>query len=503
MKKILLTSILLLLTPFIVTGAVVINEIAWMGTENSSSDEWIELYNTDNQQVDLSGWILEAADSAPIINLRGSIPANGYFLLERTDDQTVSNIAADQIYTGALGNTGEYLKLKDNDGNIINEIDCSEEWLAGNNSTKQTIERATDGWKTSLNSGGTPKALNSSGMEPEEPKEPGDEPNPPASEAGTPPTPPAGDSNNQPASPAGGPPIADAGNNIAVFTDEEITFDGSKSYDPDNNKLIYSWNLGEGILKEGILVVHKYPYPGTYLVTLMVYDGKYSNEDTITVKIYSDKITVNEFLPNPIGKDAGDEENPGEWIEIYNDSNQIIDIDGWQLDDEEGGSKPFIFPENTLIAPKGFLIFSRQVTGIALNNDGDEVRFLLPTGVIFQKIIYEKAPEGQSSARTAEGFIWSTPTPGILNNKPLKPEIISSPPKDTTLYNKSGSENSTKDSQAHEQSKSTKENQQYYYDLANLEGSPGNNNKLVLIVITIAIAVFAIGIVILKFRKKS
>lgn len=464
---IIISFFLFFLAPHITRAAVIINEIAWMGTENSTSDEWIELYS--DQQTDLSGWVLEAIDGTPNINLEGSIPANGYFLLERTNDQTVPDIPADQIYAGALGNGGENLKLKHSNGNIIDEISCSEEWFAGDNSTKQTMEKISNGWQTSLNPGGTPRAQNSSGEEPEEkpeePEEPTDEPE------------------DQ-------PPIADAGNDIAAFTDEEITFDGSKSYDPDGNELIYSWSLGEGILKEGAIVVHKYSYPGTHLVTLTVHDGKYSKEDAITVKIYSKKITINEFLPNPIGKDAGDEENSGEWIEIYNNSDQVIDISGWQLDDEDGGSKPFTFPKNTLIAPRGFLVFSRQVTGLALNNDGDEVRFLLPTGVVFQKIIYGKTPEGQSSARTAEGFIWSVPTPGISNNKPLQSEIISPSSKNMTLYNKSDSGDLTKESQQH------------YYNLANLEESTETNSKLVLIILTIALVVLVIGIGAVKLKKK-
>ncbi len=225
----------------------------------------------------------------------------------------------------------------------------------------------------------------------------------------------------------------------------------------------------------------------------MVYDGKHSNKDTITVKIYPDKITINEFLPNPAGKDAGDEKNPEEWIEIYNDSNQIINIGDWQLDDEEGGSKPFIFPENTLIAPRGFLVFSRRITGLALNNDGDEVRLLLPMGAIFQKIIYEKAPEGQSSTRTTEGFIWSTPTPGILNNKPLKPEIIN-PSKDEQTYIAQPKNLAKKDL--------PQDKNQNYYNLVNLEESTGNNNKPILIIITIFVVTSAVVIGFLKLKKK-
>ncbi len=120
---------------------VVINEIAWMGTDASTSDEWIELYNNTNSDVDLTEWTLVFTDNDPIISLSDTIPANGYFLLERTDDNTVSDISADQIYTGNLGNTGESLQLKDSSGQIIDEVDCVQGWFAGTNSPKMTMER--------------------------------------------------------------------------------------------------------------------------------------------------------------------------------------------------------------------------------------------------------------------------------------------------------------------------------------------------------------------------
>ena len=40
-------------------GDVVINEIAWMGTEASSGHEWIELYNTTGNDIDLTNWCIE------------------------------------------------------------------------------------------------------------------------------------------------------------------------------------------------------------------------------------------------------------------------------------------------------------------------------------------------------------------------------------------------------------------------------------------------------------
>lgn len=97
----------------VATLPLVINEIAWMGTSaDRSEDEWIELYNPTGKTVNLSGWTLHSiTNNTPYISLAGSIAAGGFFLLERTDDTTVSDISANQIYTGSLINSGEALEL--------------------------------------------------------------------------------------------------------------------------------------------------------------------------------------------------------------------------------------------------------------------------------------------------------------------------------------------------------------------------------------------------------
>lgn len=133
---------------------VVINEIAWMGTESSYTDEWIELRNNTDLPIDLASWTLKAIDGTPEINLTGLIPAKGFYLLERSKN-----------YTGALNNEGENLELYDNTGNLIDSVNCSSQWLAGNNQTKQTMERISSNWQNSQNPGGTPKAKNSEGVE--------------------------------------------------------------------------------------------------------------------------------------------------------------------------------------------------------------------------------------------------------------------------------------------------------------------------------------------------
>jgi len=148
--------------------SVVINEIAWMGTLISTDDEWLELKNNTGQSIDLTGWHLTAADGAPDIELVGVIPAQGYFLLERTDDDSVAAITANQLYTGALSNSGESLSLYDGEGNVVDGVFASGGWPAGDNSAKATMERInsllpadSNNWQTGFTVGGTPAADNS------------------------------------------------------------------------------------------------------------------------------------------------------------------------------------------------------------------------------------------------------------------------------------------------------------------------------------------------------
>ncbi len=135
------------------TGAskIVINEIAWMGTSagKTGSDEWIELYNYGETDVNLSGWILiSETDDSPHINLNGTIRAGGYYLIERTDDTTISDIQANYVGsfgTGGLKNDGEILVLKDKVANTIDRVDCSQGWFYGDNVTKSSMERHNPG----------------------------------------------------------------------------------------------------------------------------------------------------------------------------------------------------------------------------------------------------------------------------------------------------------------------------------------------------------------------
>jgi hypothetical protein len=156
-----------LLSPAIASGNnIVINEIAWMGQNEATSNEWIELYNPTDKEISLNGWKLRITKTEII--LKGSIKANGYYLLERTSDLTVNDKQADLIFKKALNNKGENIVFIDNKGNAVDTINCSKGWFAGDNKIKNTMERidySKDGnmksnWQNSLKEGGSPKEQN-------------------------------------------------------------------------------------------------------------------------------------------------------------------------------------------------------------------------------------------------------------------------------------------------------------------------------------------------------
>lgn len=135
---------------------VIFNEIAWMGRENATTHEWIELRNLSGKSVDLSGWqILNENERVHFTFPQKSELSDPYVVLAR--NAVKESAGAEYVFTGSLRNSNEGLRLYDNECNLIDEIPVASSWPAGNNKTKQTMERNIDlSWKTSVNLGGTP-----------------------------------------------------------------------------------------------------------------------------------------------------------------------------------------------------------------------------------------------------------------------------------------------------------------------------------------------------------
>jgi len=98
-------------------GAVVISEML-IDPEKAAdaAGEWIELYNTTDEDIDINAWVLsDNANDWHRIFVAGGVvvPAQGYVVLARNGDPAVNGgVNADYVYTGMnLTNTGDQVIL--------------------------------------------------------------------------------------------------------------------------------------------------------------------------------------------------------------------------------------------------------------------------------------------------------------------------------------------------------------------------------------------------------
>lgn len=122
---------------------VLINEIAWSGTVYSADDEWIELKNVWGIPVDLSGWQLSNKDNRirVVFGENNILAVDDFYLLERTDDNSVPGVQADAIYNGVLHNNDEILYLFDDNCRLEDEVIAQPFWLAGDQVKNKSMER--------------------------------------------------------------------------------------------------------------------------------------------------------------------------------------------------------------------------------------------------------------------------------------------------------------------------------------------------------------------------
>jgi hypothetical protein len=153
-----------------------------------------------------------------------------------------------------------------------------------------------------------------------------------------------------------------------------------------------------------------------------------------------EKVVVNEFMSNPVGADT-----TGEWIELYNPTDQPINLNGWTIENKNGptcSSGTTKGLDGKTIPAHGFLVL-QKVTDFSFDlvNTGD-ILYVKKTGGIIDKVAYgtfndsdcdyiegDNAPapaEGKSTGRISDGYdtdvdnvdfiTFNAPTPGTSND---------------------------------------------------------------------------------------
>lgn len=363
-KVLICLGVLVFLPLSSILGAeVIINEVAWMGSlpkpgetnVAASNNEWMELANLSLLPVNIDGWTLIAEDGTPSINLSGTITASGFFLLERTNDDTVLQILADLIYSGALSNSGERLVLKDRNGNIVDEVNASLAWPAGDNNTKDTMQRQGYLW---VSASSTPRAANFKQM-------PQNATPPPISPQPSPAPPTLYFLDSYPSI------KAYAGEDKSVLAGSLVEFVGKAlglNGDPLENAR-FLWNFGDGQVQDGKMLRHVFPIPGKYIVGLHVSSGTNAASDYLEVEVLPNQVIIQDV----VGGEPG-------FIRVENRSVIEIDLGEWVIEDPNG--KRFIIPTRTKIGPHRSAAFSNKITGLLKDGVSGNITINYPNNTV-------------------------------------------------------------------------------------------------------------------------
>lgn len=128
----------------------------------------------------------------------------------------------------------------------------------------------------------------------------------------------------------------------------EFKTDIAKSY---LGKTHVEWNFGDGNVAYGFNTSHSYMYPGHYIVVVNVDSPEGKAVSRSRVDIISPDISIAHASP--------------ERVEVFNSSNSEVNLFGRAL---ISGERSFIFPRDTILAPKQKISFAASTTGLSPQN---------------------------------------------------------------------------------------------------------------------------------------
>jgi hypothetical protein len=132
-------------------------------------------------------------------------------------------------------------------------------------------------------------------------------------------------------------------------------------------------------------------------------------------------VAINELMPLNNHTVADQDGEFDDWIELFNNSNQEIDLSDYYLSDSDKNITKWKFPIGTTISAKGYLIVwadgdTDQVglhTNFRLSADGEEVVLSNPEMVIVDYVKFGAQSAELSFSRVPNGtgeFSWQQPT---------------------------------------------------------------------------------------------
>lgn len=360
------------------SGEVSFSEINWAGSEASSADEWLELYNSSPNVIDLTGWrVVDLVKEKTLLTVEsGQVAPGGHFLIANNSQEHefsngISSLNTDPDIVDSnlsLSNTKFKLGLFNDSGQLIDEVGNGKSPTAGNKVDFISMERLGDQWVDSQSSINLKSGL--------------------------------GSPTN-----SGRPQVLEFSCQLIFYKSlwREL-FIPVHEY-PDNaiTKVLINNEEQELDLVDGQLKLRPDKTFENLKIELVASNGLSDIKlNHCPIVELSEQLALNEVFPNP-------ESGQSEFVEIYNSSSRPVSLDGWYLDDlVTSGSKPFNL-NGIVIDPRSYKVV--ELNELKLNNSGDDVNLIDPLGSVVDTVSFPSSSRGLSWSLYKGIWGWSQPTP--------------------------------------------------------------------------------------------
>ncbi len=378
---------------------VVINEI--MYTPGSGQPEWIELFNKTDKEINLNKWkISDNNTTTKIINNDFFIPPRSYILISK--DSAIKNIFVIKspllvANFPSLNNTGDAVVIKDSLNTIVDSLFYQPSWGGNNGSSLERISFDnpsfdSSNWETSSSkSKATPGYINSVTQKQYDIE---------ASDLIFEPENPYFDNDVQIKA-----KIVNKGKLNANFSLQLFEDTNNDSIPDILIKSLENLSLGQNdssVIDLGYSIINLSNKRSFYLDALFSNDEDTSNNYTyksISPGYPAKTILINEIMYSPSGGEP-------EWIEIYNTSQDSVNVKNWSVTDVITTPVKAVIKEDIFIPSKGYLVIAKDdniknyhriipakiaVLNLpVLNNDYDGVVFKDNRDIVMDSVIYNK-----------------------------------------------------------------------------------------------------------------
>ena len=134
-----------------VQGEVIITEfLANPAAVTDNDGEWIELYNTTSEAIDLHGWILQDSVGSHVIGSSVLVPARAYIVISKSG-AAVNGLPTDfpSVYVYGSGitlsNSGDTITLLNASGILINEVQYASSQVVEGSSLQMDVNDVISG----------------------------------------------------------------------------------------------------------------------------------------------------------------------------------------------------------------------------------------------------------------------------------------------------------------------------------------------------------------------